>query len=100
MHPSDLKAEQFSSYPPQARQLSIGNLALFRKLPEPILSILLQEVIVYDWKFPAERNELEDQLSYLNSLSSDALQLRVAGFAKLKLSPTLEKIDWVKSPRD
>jgi hypothetical protein len=100
MRPSDLKAEQFGSYPPQARQLAISNLALFRKLPEPILSILLQEVIVYDWKFPAERKELEDQLSYLGSLTPDALQSQVAGFAKLKLSPALEKIDWVKSPRD
>ena len=100
MHPSDLKAEQFSSYPSQARQLAINNLNLFRKLPEPILSILLQEVIVYDWKFPAERKDLEDQLSYLNSLAPDALQSRVAGFAKLKLSPALEKTDLVKSPRD
>ena len=99
MRPSDLKANQFSSYSPQARQLAVDNLTLFRRLPEILLSILLQEVIVYDWKFPAERKELEDQLSYLSSLAPDALQSRVGAFTKLKLSSTLEKIDWVKSPR-
>jgi hypothetical protein len=100
MHPADLKPDQFSSYPPQARQLAVENLTLFRKLPEVMLSILLQEVIEYDWKFPAERKELEGQLSYLNSLDAAALQSLVAGFAKLRLSPSLEKGDWVKSPRE
>jgi hypothetical protein len=100
MHPNDLKANQFSSYPPQAAQLAVDNLPLFRRLPEIILSILLREVIEYDWKFPAERKELEDQLSYLNSLTPDGLQSLVAGFTKLTLSPSLEKNDWVKSPRE
>jgi hypothetical protein len=99
MHPTDLKAEQFSSYPPQARKLAVNNLILFRRLPEILLPILLQKLIVYDWTFPAERKDLEDQLSYLNALSSDALQSHLAGFSKLKLSPALEKIDWVKFPR-
>src|SRR5271167_1139536 len=99
MNPSDLKADQFSSYPPEARQLAIDNLTLFRQLPEILLPILLQELIVYDWKFPAERKDLGGQLSYLNGLSSDARQSGLAGFTKLKISPALEKSDWVKSPR-
>jgi hypothetical protein len=98
MQPSDLKANHFSSYPTEARQLAVNNLILFRRLPEIMLSILLQEVIEYDWKFPAERKELERQLAYLNSLALDALESLVAGFARLRLSPSLEKDDWVKSP--
>lgn len=100
MHPGDLKPNQFSSYPPQARQIALENLTLFRKLPEIMLSILLEEVIEYDWKFPAERKELENQLAYLNSLGSRALASLVAGFAKLRLSRSLDDGDWVKSPRD
>jgi hypothetical protein len=100
MHPSDLKPSQFNSYPPQARQLAVANLTLFRKLPEIMLSIVLQEVIEYDWKFPAERDELEGQLAYLTSLTPVALDQLVAGFAKLKLSPALETDNWVKSPRE
>lgn len=100
MHPGDLQANQFGTYPTQAKQLAVDNLTLFRKLPEALLPILLQELIVYDWKFPAERKDLEDQLSFLNALSSDGLQSVVAGFMKLRLSPALEKIDWVKSPRE
>jgi len=98
MQPRDLKANHFSSYPPEARQLALDNLTLFRRLPEIMLSILLQEVIEYDWKFPAERKEMESQLAYLNSLTPDALGSLVAGFARLKLSPSLGKDDWVKSP--
>jgi hypothetical protein len=100
MHPSDLKPSQFNSYPPQARRLALANLTLFRKLPEIMLSIMLEEVIEYDWKFPAERDELEGQLAYLNSLTPNALNSMVDGFAKLRVSPVLGTDDWVKSPRE
>ena len=65
-----------------------------------MLSILLEEVIEYDWKFPAERKELENQLAYLNSLESGALASLVASFAKLGLSRSLDDSDWVRSPRE
>jgi len=100
MHPGDLKPNQFGSYPPLARQIAVENIGLFQKLPEIMLSILLEEVIEYDWKFPAERKELENQLAYLNSLESRALASLVAGFAKLRLSRSLDDADWVKSPRE
>ena len=92
MHPGDLKANQFSSYPPQARQLAVNNLTLFRRLPEILLPILLQEVISYDWKFPAERKDLEDQLSFLNSLPPAELQTRVGGVYKIETFACARKI--------
>jgi hypothetical protein len=55
-------------------------------------------LIVYDWKFPAERRELDAQFAYLTSLSPTQLRQAMAPFAQLRLTATLEKLDWVNSP--
>ena len=52
MLPRDLKAEQFASYPPQARALVVAHLDALRQLPLSFLPSLLREVIEYDYKFP------------------------------------------------
>ena len=54
-------AEQFQSYPPQAKQIATRHIALLQQLPLAFLPLLLREVIVYDWKFPAERDEIDRQ---------------------------------------
>src|SRR5579863_2982155 len=98
MLPGDLKADQFSKYPPQARQLAVSRIALFAKLPLAFLPLLLRELIAYDWKFPAERKDLDNQLTYLSAMAPQQLADAMAPFAKLHLSAELEHMDWVNAP--
>jgi len=99
MLPRDLKASQFAGYPPQARELAAGRVSLLQQLPLGFLPLLLREIIVYDWMFPPERNELEHQLAYLETRSPVERRQLMAGFEKLRLSPELESFDWVNEPR-
>jgi hypothetical protein len=96
--PRDLNASQFAGYPPQARQLAESRVALLQQLPIAFLPLLLREIIVYDWKFPPERAELDHQLDYLASRSPGERGQLVAGFEKLHLPRELESFDWVNEP--
>ncbi|MBV9034158.1 MAG: hypothetical protein JO182_06660, partial [Acidobacteriaceae bacterium] len=98
MLPRQLTAEQFSRYPPQARSIAQAHIALFGQLPLAFLPLLLRELIGYDWKFPAECKELDNQFTYLSPLTPEQLEKEFAAFAKLRLSPDLEQIDWVNAP--
>jgi hypothetical protein len=95
---SQLQPEQFKTYPPQARGLAIGHIGLLRQLPTLFVAILLREIIDYDWRFPAERDELDGQLSYLGSLPQQQLRTLCAKFEQIDLAPQLEQLDWVKEP--
>lgn len=98
MLPNQLVPESFGAYPPDARRLATARIALLRRLPLGFVSQLLRELIVYDWKFPAERREIDGQFAYLGSLAPEQLNRAMAGFAQLKLSAALEKTDWVNGP--
>jgi hypothetical protein len=98
MLPSDLKPEQFSGYPPEARKLVTGYVAALQRLPLSFLPSLLREVIEYDFKFPAERRALEKELANLNSLSVEQTKDWLQGFAQIRLSSQLEHSDWVNAP--
>lgn len=98
MLPADLKPEQFSGYPPEARKLAASNLAALQRLPLAFLPSLLREVIDYDFKFPAERKALERELANLSSLSAEETRDWFQGFAQIKISPELEQFDWVNAP--
>jgi hypothetical protein len=98
MVPSELKSEHLNGYPPQARQLAVSRISLLQQMPLSFLPLLLREVIGYDWKFPAERRELDNQFKYLESLSAEQFRKTMSSFAELKLSPALEHVDWVNSP--
>jgi len=98
MRPAQLKPEHFVTYPPLARQVADRGLAVLRQLPLSFVPLLLREVIAYDWKFPAERHEVDAQFTYLGSLSPELLKQVMAGFERLTLSPALEDVDWVRSP--
>jgi hypothetical protein len=98
MPTQQIQGEQFRNYPPQAKQIATSNLPLLQQLPLTFLPLLLREVIVYDWKFPAERDEIDRQFRYLASLTADQLSSTMSSFAKLKLSPELEAMDWVGAP--
>ena len=94
----DLKPEQFSGYPPEARKLVTSDLAALQGLPLSFLPSLLREVIDYDFKFPAERNAIERELATLSSLSPEQTKDWFQGFAQIHLSPQLEQFDWINSP--
>jgi len=94
----ELKPEQFSGYPPEARKLATNNLAALQRLPLSFLPSLLREVIDYDFKFPAERKALEKELSNLSSLSPEQMKEWFQGFAQIRLSSQLEQFDWINAP--
>jgi hypothetical protein len=98
MLPTELIAEHFRRYPPQARKLVTAHLDSLRRLPLSFVPSLLREVIGYDWKFPAERKEQENQLEVIRSLSRNQMREWFQGFANIKLSPQLEQLDWVNLP--
>lgn len=98
MLPSEAAAESFAGYPPQARAFAVQHLATIRKLPPAFAALLLKQVIQYDWLFPAERKDLEDQFAYLESLSPSDLERSMRGFTLPSPSPALSKIDWARHP--
>ena len=100
MLPAQLNSASFSAYPPEAREAAVSEIELLRKLPLAFLPLLLREVIAFDSKFPAERQELTHQFTYLHTLSAEELSRTMQPFAGLRLSPELERVDWVNSPAD
>jgi hypothetical protein len=100
MLPADLKPESFHSYPPLARAAAVRQIAILRRLPLSILPLVLRELTGYDWKFPAERKDLDDQFVYLSGLPEDGWASEFAPFIALKLSSELESLDWVGNPAE
>jgi hypothetical protein len=98
MLPSQLKAEQFKDYPPEARRLATDHLDLLRQLPMAFAPLLVQQIQEYDWKFPAERRDIDRQLAYLGSLPEPERNQLLEGFTRVKLSDHIVRYDWVASP--
>lgn len=94
----DLKPEQFSGYPPEARKLVTNDLVALQRLPLSFLPSLLREVIDYDFKFPAERKAIEKEMANLSLLSPEQTKDWFQGFAQIRLSPQLEQFDWINAP--
>jgi hypothetical protein len=98
MQPIDLKAEQFSNYPPEARKLAEHYTATLAQLPPSFVPSLLREVIEYDYKFPVERKAVEKELETVTALSPADRADWFVGFEQIKLSQQLISSDWVNSP--
>jgi hypothetical protein len=98
MLPNQLVAESFAGYPAEAKRLAASHIALLQRLPLGFVPLLLREVIVYDWKFPAERRDIERQFAYLTDLSPEQLAKAMSAFSDLRLTDALGKTDWVNSP--
>jgi len=98
MLPRELKPEQFSGYPPEAKKLVTNYIAALQRLPLSFLPSLLREAIEYDYKFPMERKALERELANLNSLSAKQFDDWLQGFAQIRISAALEKFDWINAP--
>ena len=100
MKPEQLQPEHFATYLPLARKVAVDGLDVLRALPLSFVPLLLGEVIAYDSKFPAERQEVDAQFAYVRSLSPQQRSQIMAGFERLTLDPSLEQVDWVKTPRE
>ncbi len=98
MQPPQLKISSFSGYPPAARRLAGEHIALLQGLPLVLVPILLRELIGYDWKLPAERRELEKQITFLSGLSAAQRAALMHGFATLSLDARIAEVDWVNNP--
>jgi hypothetical protein len=98
MLPSDLKAEQFAGYPPKARKLVVARLGTLQQLPLSFVPSLLREVIDYDFKFPAERVSIDQELATLSSLTPTLFKEWFRSFSQISLSLKLEKLDWINQP--
>ncbi len=98
MLPNQLTADNFAAYPPEARKLVTREIEVLRSLPLGFLPLLLREAIAYDWKFPAERKELDQQFAYLNGKSATQRAELMRPFTALSVSDELAQFDWVNDP--
>ncbi len=93
-----IQEEHFKDYPPEARQVATSHIELLRKLPTAFTPLLLQQIQAYDWRFPAERRDIDQQLRYLESLSDVDRRQLLTGFEQLGLPARLTNTNWVSSP--
>ena len=99
MTPAQLRPEDFASYPAQARALAVSQLPLLRTLPLVFAALLLREARDYDWRFPPERQAIDDQFSFLSSLSQSQRETLLRGFAEVRLPDSAQRIQWVAQPQ-
>jgi hypothetical protein len=88
----------FKDYPPEAKRVAVEHIRQLQELPPGFVPLLLQQIHDYDWRFPSERREIEQQLAYLASLPGDERRRLLAGFEQLKLSSNLKRVEWVSAP--
>jgi len=100
VQPAQLTAASFTAYPPEAREAAASEIELLKRLPLAFLPLLLREVVALDSKFPVERQELNHQFAYLRGMKDSELRRTMSPFESLRLSPELERVDWVNSPAD
>lgn len=98
MSASGPTANDFATYPPEGRRLALANQPLLQQLPLLFAAILVREIIAYDWKFPAERLQLETQLRLLTAMPATERNARMQGFAAITLSPELQQSNWIVNP--
>jgi len=99
MLPSQITAESFASYPPEAHALAVRNVGVIRELPLVFAALLLRETSTYDWRFPAERRLVDRQFTFLQSVAPEDRVRLLSGFATIRLPRNLEKINWIASPQ-
>jgi len=98
MQPSQLKPEDFSQYPPEARELIVAHLDAIRQMPLSVAPILLKEAIDYDFKFPAERSAIDRELAAISSLAHVEFEDWFGRFQNITISSALASFDWVNRP--
>jgi hypothetical protein len=99
MVPGELRAASFERYPPQARSFAVANLPVLKRMPLILLSLVLRQMIQYDWCFPAERKQLSVQFDLLGRMDAASFDALMASFSAILLSPELREMDWVDHPQ-
>ncbi len=93
-----IQDNHFRDYPPEARRVATSHIELLRKLPAAFTPLLLQQIQAYDWRFPAERRDIDRQLTFLKSLAEPARRRLFTGFEQLELPARLLDAKWLSSP--
>jgi hypothetical protein len=93
-----VRESDFQKYPPEANKLVIEHISLLQQLPVAFTVLFLRELIDYDWRFPAERAELDDQLRYLGAMSPEELKATMSGFASLTAASAIAREGWWADP--
>ena len=93
-----LAAADLGGFPPEARALGVQHLALLRRLPPAFAALLLREIQGYDWRFPAERSDINRQLEILAKLDAAALTAMMSGFGALSISEAMKDERWGAAP--
>ncbi|MBO0721853.1 MAG: hypothetical protein J2P41_13575, partial [Blastocatellia bacterium] len=96
--PLAIEIKHFKDYPPEARRMAASHIELLRKLPAAFALLLLQQVQAYDWRFPAERRDIDQQFRFLESLSESDRRQLLTGFEQLQLPTRLLDVKWASSP--
>lgn len=99
MIPDQLTAASFSGYPPLARQFAVQHLSLLRQLPLSVAPAFLREIIVLDYRFPAERRTFERQCTWLESLPPEQRAKLLAPFQQIRVPEKIASRDWIGSPQ-
>jgi hypothetical protein len=99
MEAHDLKAENFARYAPGGRSFAAGHIELLRRVPLPLLPLLLLQIQRYDVAFPAERARLSAEMSALEAMNEATFDNLMRPFAALDLSTDLKRMDWVNRPQ-
>ncbi|MFL6417649.1 MAG: hypothetical protein ACJ74Y_18505 [Bryobacteraceae bacterium] len=98
MNPGSLERDSFNRYPALGARFAIEHLVLLRRLPLLALPSFLEQIIVYDWKFPAEQARLKSQLDALEALDPESFWKRTVAFTRLNLPSQLGSLDWLNQP--
>jgi len=94
----DLKPDHFRTYTPRANKPVVDHLDALKRLPISFLPNLLREIIAHDWNFPAEREQLEDEILTIASLSAEQNNDWFEKFARISVSESLLRLNWVSAP--
>ena len=95
----DLRVESFAHYPPQARSFAVENLPILKRMPLILLSVVLRQIIQYDWCFPAEREQLHLQFDLLRRTGAASFEALMTPFFAIQLSSDLRRADWINRPQ-
>ncbi len=98
MTPEALDTHSFDRYSSSAKAIALRYLPELKRLPIAVLASFLDQIIAWDWKFPAERTQLTNQLDAFAALPLVESNDLLAEFSQITLPAELTKLDCVNAP--